>query len=165
MITPNVMSAASYYKIGDWVTFAWNYTSVSVTPTAVDILASCSLNDATYTIALNQSITAATQEVLWDTAAYQANNALLLLTETYTLLIYDSKSSVSATPEAGYLAPQATFTFGMYSPQAATPLADYVCATCNGAGTLERQTMEFLLGMVGLTVLSFTWFAGAAGVF
>lgn len=165
MITPNALSAASYYKIGDWVTFAWNYTSLSVTPSAVDVLASCSLNDATYTIALNQSISGPTNLVLWDTSAYQANNTLQLLTETYTLLIYDAQSSVSATAQAGYLAPQDTYTFGMYIPQSATPLADYVCATCNGAGTLERQTWGFLAGMVVMTVLSFTWFAGAAGVF
>ncbi|KAI7054330.1 hypothetical protein KC343_g23009, partial [Hortaea werneckii] len=59
MITPNALTS-HYYKIGteagkNFVTFAWNYTSLSVTPSAVDVLASCSLNSQTYTIATNLS--------------------------------------------------------------------------------------------------------------
>lgn len=120
MITPNPFSGSQYYKIGDWVTFAWNYTSLSATPTAIDVLASCSKNSATYTIALNQSVKE-TGQVLWDTGAYQSSATVPLLTEVYTLIIYDADSSVSATARAGYLGTFEQFTFGMYSPQPYTP--------------------------------------------
>ena len=117
MVTPAAIAGAQYYKIGDWVTFAWNYTSLSVTPSAIDIMASCSANQATYTIALNQTVEA-TGRIEWDTNATQATP---YLTETYTLLIYDSQSSVSATAKAGYLGTFNQFTFGMYQPQSYTP--------------------------------------------
>src|SRR5579862_8109686 len=45
MITPSALAAPSYYKIGDFVTFAWNYTSLSVTPSAIDVVASCQRNE------------------------------------------------------------------------------------------------------------------------
>ena len=165
MITPNSLSAAQYYKIKDYVTFAWNYTSLSITPSAVDVLASCSLNSATYTIAMNQSITGATQAVTWDTGAYQATATLPLLVETYTLIIHDAALDASATAKAGYLGTYEQFTFGMYTPQPYTPIQDYVCATCNSAmSSMERHTWRFMFGMVAITVLSFGWFAGVAGL-
>jgi hypothetical protein len=164
MVTPNIMSGAQYYKIQDYVTFAWNFTSLSVTPTALDIMASCTTNSALYTIALNQSVSGATQAVTWDTGKYQSSATIPLLVATYTLIIYDADSSVSATPRAGYLAVFDQFTFGMYTPQPYTPIADFQCATCNGASAMERQTWKFLLGMVAVTVLSFGWFAGVAGL-
>ncbi|KAF2813971.1 uncharacterized protein BDZ99DRAFT_229417 [Mytilinidion resinicola] len=165
LVTPAALAGPQFYKIGDWVTFAWNYTSLSVTPTAVDILASCTANQGTYTLAVNQS-TQETGEVLWDTGAYQATGTLPLLTETYTLMIYDADSSVSATPKAGYLAVYNQYTFGMYTPQPYTPFADFQCATCNAAlSSSERQTLGFLLGMGTITVLSFGWFAGSFGLF
>nr|OQO25976.1 hypothetical protein B0A51_07693 [Rachicladosporium sp. CCFEE 5018] len=164
MITPNAMSPASYYKIADYITFAWNYTSLSATPSYIDILASCSANQATYTISMNQTFQP-TQTILWDTGAYQSNATIPLLTEKYTLIIHDAAKDVTAAPAAGYLGTYSQFTFGMYSPQAYTPLSDFVCATCNGVSTLERQTWAVLLGVVGVTVLSFGWFAGVAGVF
>ena len=165
MITPNALGGAQYYKIKDYVTFAWNYTSLSITPSAVDILASCSLNSATYTIALNQSITAATQSITWDTGEFQKTASTPLVIATYTLVVYDASSEITASPRAGYLGLYDQFTFGMYTPQKYTPMADYVCATCNGAmSSMERQTLAFLFGTVAITVLSFGWFAGVAGL-
>jgi len=120
MVTPAAISGQQYYKIGNWVTFVWNYTSLSVTPTAIDVLATCTANQGTYTLALNQS-TKETGKVLWDTGAYQSTATLPLLTETYTLLIFDADSSVSATAKAGYLAVYSQYTFGMYTPQPYTP--------------------------------------------
>ncbi|KAF2724540.1 hypothetical protein K431DRAFT_281970 [Polychaeton citri CBS 116435] len=164
MVTPNVIAGAQYYKIKDWVTFAWNYTSLIVTPSYIDILASCSANQATYTIALNQSVQE-TQTVLWDTEAYQANASIPLLTETYTLIVHDAGQAVSATARPGYLGTYQQFTFGMYTPQAYTPMDSYVCATCNGAMTaMEKNTISFIFGMVAVTVLSFGWFTGVAGL-
>lgn len=168
MVTPNALAGAQYYKIKDYVTFGFNFTSLSVTPSAIDILATCSLNSATYTIASNHSVTQgadAVQAVTWDTGEYQATASTPLLLGTYTLMIHDAAKDVDATPQAGYLGTWEQFTFGMYLPQPYTPLADYVCATCNAAvSRAEVQTLGFLAGMVGLTVLSFGWFAGVAGV-
>jgi len=166
MITPDPMAGAQYYKIGkDYVTLAWNFTSLKVTPSAVDVLASCSLNSATYTIALNQSITGNAQSVTWDTGEFQASATIPLVVATYTLIIYDAASDVTSMPRAGYLGVYDQFTFGMYTPQAYTPMSDYVCATCNGAmSSMERHTLGFMFGMVAVTVLSFGWFAGVAGL-
>ena len=168
MVTPNALAGAQYYKIKDYVTFGFNFTSLSITPSAIDILATCSLNSATYTIAQNHSVTAganAVQAVTWDTGEYQATASTPLLLGTYTLMIHDAAKDIDATPQAGYLGTWEQFTFGMYIPQPYTPLADYVCATCNGAwGSAEKQAMGFLLAMAGATVLGFGWFAGVAGL-
>ncbi|EMC92701.1 hypothetical protein BAUCODRAFT_37603 [Baudoinia panamericana UAMH 10762] len=167
MITPNVYTT-QYYKISDYITFAWNYTSLSVTPSAVDILASCASNSATYTIALNQTITAATQAVTWDTNDFQASASTTLLTGKYTLIIHDAAKDVSATPAAGYLGTYQQFTFGMYDPQPYVSIQDgWQCVTCKKSAafsTVEKQTMGFVLGAVAMTIVSFTWFAGVAGL-
>jgi len=164
MITPDAMSPASYYKIKDQITFAWNYTSLQSAPNAVDVLATCTANNALYTIAANETWEQ-TQTIVWDTGKYQATGTIPLLTETYTLIIHDAAKDISATPAAGYLGTWKQFTFGMYSPQPYTPMADYVCATCSSAMSLmEKQTYAFLFSMVGVTVLTFGWFTGAAGL-
>jgi len=165
-LTPNIMSGSQFYKIGDFVTFAWNYTSLSATPTALDIMATCTANKQLYTIAMNQTITNATGAVTWHTSAYQ-QTALSdpLLTEVYTLIIYDAASSISAAAQAGYLAVYDEYSFGMYTPQAYTPLNQYECATCSGAlSDMERRALGMVFGMACITVLSFTWFVGGLGV-
>lgn len=143
MLQPNIMSPSSYYKIGNYVTFAWNYTSLSVTPTAVDILATCTANQHTYTLALNQTVPAnGTQAVTWDTGDYQATATVPLLTETYTLIIYDAAKSVSSTPSPGYLDTFDTFQFAMYTPQPYVNMSEYTCVTCSaGVSTIERQSV------------------------
>lgn len=120
MITPNVISGAQYYKIGDWVHFAWNYTSLQATPTAINIVATCSQNQATYTLASNQSV-GTTGEIYWDTGAYQQSASVPLLTNQYTLIVWDADQAITAAPRAGYLGSYAGFTFGMYTPQPYTP--------------------------------------------
>lgn len=120
MLTPT-QGATSYYKIGEKVTFVWNYTSLAVTPSAINVVASCSLNDATYTISNNMSV-AETGKVTWDTGKYQANATVPLLTATYTLVVYDADGDIGDTASAGRLGSQSQFNFGMYVPQAYTPL-------------------------------------------
>jgi hypothetical protein len=120
MITPAVISGPQYYKVGDHVTFAWNYTNLQATPTAIDILASCSSNGATYTLALNQSVEE-TGRIVWDTGKFQKTATVPLLTASYTLLVYDADSSVSAAARPGYLGTYSQFIFGMYTPQSYTP--------------------------------------------
>lgn len=182
MVTPAVIAGPQYYKIGDHVTFAWNYTSLSVTPSYIDVLASCSMNSQMYTITANQSVDP-TGAVIWDTGNYQASATVPLLTETYTLVVMDAQLDISATAKAGYLGVSDQYTFGMYVPQPYTPLngrtsslfdinilltsvAEFKCATCSAAlSAHERQALGFVLGMGAITILSFTWFAGGFGVF
>ncbi|SMY20820.1 unnamed protein product [Zymoseptoria tritici ST99CH_1A5] len=163
MITPNALTS-QYYKIKDHVTFAWNYTSLSATPSAIDVLATIAGKDKLYTIAENLTVSE-TQTLVWDTGEFQASATEPLLTDKYTLIIYDAAGDISQTPKAGYLGVNKQFVFGMYSPQPYTPIADYVCATCSGAlSTFEKQTILALCGMACLTVLSFGWFTGVAGL-
>jgi hypothetical protein len=120
MITPNVMSGAQYYKVGDWIHFAWNYTSLQATPTAINVVATCSQNQATYTLASNQSV-GDIGEIYWDTGAYQQSASVPLLTNQYTLVVWDADQAMTAAPRAGYLGAYQQFTFGMYTPQPYTP--------------------------------------------
>jgi hypothetical protein len=121
MITPNALAGDQYYKVGDLITFAWNYTSLSQSPSAIDILASCTANQATYTIAVNQS--AKETEVVWDTGKTREGQPPFL-TDKYQLIIYDSDTSVSAAPRAGYLGVFNQFSFAMYTKQEYTSIAD-----------------------------------------
>ncbi|QSZ35623.1 hypothetical protein DSL72_008493 [Monilinia vaccinii-corymbosi] len=159
-------SATTYYKIGDYVTFAWNFTSLQATPTAVNVMATCQANAQLYTIAMNHTVAGTTQAVTWDTGAYQATAVgSPLLTQTYTLIIYDAASSITATPQAGYLSIFNSYSFGMYVPQPYVPLSDWVCATCSGAlSDMERKALKLMFGMGVVTVLSFTWFVTGLGV-
>jgi hypothetical protein len=75
MITPAAISGPQYYRIGEFITFGWNYTSLSVTPSAIDILASCTANNALYTLAMNQTVEKS-GSVTWDTSAYQSSALL-----------------------------------------------------------------------------------------
>ncbi|KAJ9298215.1 hypothetical protein DTO271G3_3820 [Paecilomyces variotii] len=165
MLTPSADAASTYYKIGDYVTFKWNYTSLSVTPSAVNVVASCSLNSETYTLSHNMSVHP-TGAVTWDTGKYQASATVPLLTASYTLIVYDVDSNPSAVASAGHLSSENQYTFGMYLPQAYTPLNAYECVTCNGAmSELERHALGFMFTMATITFVSFTWFAGGFGVF
>jgi hypothetical protein len=116
MVTPNPAQQSAYYKIGDWVHFAWNYTALEITPTAINVIASCAAASRTYTLAMNQTIEA-TGQVYWDTGAYQETANAQLLTNQYTLVVWDAAQALTATPQAGVLAPASQFTFGMYVPQ------------------------------------------------
>ena len=166
MVTPAIIDGSQYFKIGDYVTLAWNYTDLLATPTAVNVVASCAANNQMFTIASNQTVANDTQTVVWDTAEYQdKNRENPLLTEKYTLIIYDAQSSISANAQPGYLAVYNQYSFGMYLPQEYTPLGEWMCATCSGAlSDMERRALGMVIGMSVLTVLSFTWFVGGTGV-
>jgi hypothetical protein len=120
MLIPTA-GATTYYKIGDYVTFAWNYTSLLVTPSAVNVLATCTMNSATYTLTSNMSVEE-TGKVVWDTGKYQANATVPLLTATYTLYVVDVDKDIGDTASPGHLGSQNGYLFGMYSPQPYTPL-------------------------------------------
>jgi hypothetical protein len=166
MITPAITQGTQLYKIGDYVTWGWNYTNVLGTPTAIDVLVSCSKASATWTLTQNM-----TWETLgsytWDTGAYQSTAvASPLLVEQYTLIIYDADGGMSATPEAGYLSPYSGFVFGLYTPQPYTPLGEWQCATCSAAiSDMEKRALGAVVAMSVVTVLSFTWFVTGFGAF
>ncbi|KAJ4412287.1 hypothetical protein N0V91_000758 [Didymella pomorum] len=162
MVTPGALAGSQFYKVGDYVTFAWNYTSLSQTPSAIDILASCTANQATYTIAVNQS--ADQTQVVWDTKNTPSGQ-VPFLTEKYTLLIYDAESSVSAAPKAGYLGVFNSFQFGMYTPQPYVPFSEFNCANCNGAlSQFEKMTLKAMLLTTGTTIGSLAYFTYTFGL-
>ncbi|KAJ5895270.1 hypothetical protein N7495_006961 [Penicillium taxi] len=164
MITP-ASSSTTYYKIGQDITFVWNYTSLSVTPSGIDVIASCSVNKNVYTLTQNMSV-APTGTFIWDTDKYQSSATIPLLTSTYTLFVYDAQKAYTDVGEAGYLSSQVGYSFGMYIPQSYTPLNEFKCATCSGAlSDIQRQGLTFALGMAFISVASFTWFAGTFGLF
>lgn len=120
MLTPAVAAAqTTYYRIGDHVTFAWNYTSLEIEPSKIDVIVSCSANSATYTLSSNASFESSAT-VVWDTAPDETGTAPLL-TETYTLIVYDAAEAATAVPEAGKLGASRDTTFGMYIPQKYLP--------------------------------------------
>ena len=121
LLTPAALAQTTYYKIGDSVSFVWNYTSLSVTPSNVDILVTCTANSATYTISSNASF-ASTGSVVWDTAPDETGTAPLL-TETYTLVIHDAAKDVTQVADAGHLGTFNQYAFGMYIRQNYTPRA------------------------------------------
>jgi hypothetical protein len=114
LISPAAASGAQYYRVGEYVTFQWNYTSLSITPSYVDVLASCSLNSATYTIAANMSVEP-TGAVTWDTGNFPEASTSPFPVASYTLVIYDSSEEVTAVASAGYLEPYDQYIFGMYT--------------------------------------------------
>jgi len=163
LVTPNALAGSQFYKVGDFVTFAWNYTSLSQTPSAIDILATCTANQATYTIAVNQS--ASETQVVWDTKN-TPDGQKPFLTEKYTLLIYDAESSVSAAPRAGYLAVFNSFQFGMYTPKPYVPFSEYTCANCESGALsqFEKMTLKAILLTTGTTVGSLVYFTYTFGL-
>ena len=118
LITPAPLAPAEYYKIGDKVEFAWNYTSLLASPTGINILVSCNGNKATYTISNNATFES-TGRVTWDTAHETGSPSLL--TETYILIIHDADAAVTDLPQPGHLAPYNQFRFGMYLKQPYVP--------------------------------------------
>ncbi|KAH9906475.1 hypothetical protein F4778DRAFT_778870 [Xylariomycetidae sp. FL2044] len=169
MITPAATAGSALYRIESQtpITWVWNYTSLQGTPSAIDVLVSCSKASATWTLTQNMTFEP-TATFTWDTNKYQEENATEnpLLTEQYTLLIYDADSSISATAEAGYLSAYSGFTFGLYTARPYTPLGEWKCATCSAAsGDLERKALGFALSMSLITILTFTWYVtGIAGL-
>jgi hypothetical protein len=166
MITPATTSGTQLYKIEapTPITWVWNYTSLQGTPSAIDVYVSCSTASATWTLTQNMTFEP-TATYTWDTNKFQEEEVEQpLLTEMYTLIIIDADSEISATAEAGYLAPYDSFTFGLYKSKEYSDLGEWKCATCSAAsGDLDRQALKFAVGMSMITVLSFTWYVAGIG--
>jgi len=150
------------------MTLVWNYTSLQVTPTAIDIVASVSGNPNLYTISTDVPVSNSTQAITWDTGAYQSGHpGQPLVQDTYTLIVYDAGGPITAAAQAGYLAPNSQYKFAMYTPQpySDSPASGYQCAVCSGAlsGT-ERQALGLMGIMGGVAVLSSMWFLNGVNV-
>ncbi|KAH8653352.1 hypothetical protein BX600DRAFT_526519 [Xylariales sp. PMI_506] len=164
MMTPATTTGTILYRIGDTITWVWNYTSLQATPTAIDVLVSCSIASETWTLTQNMSFDA-TGSYTWDTNQYKQTAVdKQLVTEMYTLIIYDAESSISATAEAGYLDTYDTFKFGMYEALTYSNLSQWKCVTCSAASSdLDRKALGFAVSMAMITILSFTWFVAGFG--
>ncbi|KAK4176227.1 hypothetical protein QBC36DRAFT_12271 [Triangularia setosa] len=166
MITPSAAMGYQLYKIGDYITWAWNYTNLQGSPTAIDVLVTNTVAKQTWT--LTQNMTFQEQgSYTWDTGAYDRTAvASPLLVEQYTLMIHDADSGPTAAPTAGLLAPFNGFKFGLYTPQVYTPISDgWKCASCNGASgmSIDSKAVAAAGVMSVITVLSFTWFVAGFG--
>ncbi|KAJ4314396.1 hypothetical protein N0V84_008916 [Fusarium piperis] len=164
MQTPETMfQPTPLYKVGDYATFGWNYTSLMGTPTAIDVLISCSANGATYTLAANATFEK-TPSYTWDTGK-QANNVNApLVVGLYTLIIKDADMAISDIPDPGYLAVARTFQFGMYTPRDYVPYSEWTCDVCNSAPGLSHGGIAVVLTMSLVTIASFTWFVTGLGL-
>jgi hypothetical protein len=157
MKTPNPTDGYQIYKIGDTVTFEWNYTDVKVQPDAINVVAYCQDAQQDFTITGNAS--AAMTRVTWDTGEYESST-IKLLVATYTLNIFDAAKTKGAIASPGYLGSFNNYQFGLYTPREYKPLKDFECPTCdpNGASTLDRYMLRMMMGMGLAAVASFTWF-------
>jgi len=123
------------------VTFAWNMTSVIVTPTHLTLSAFCADAGNTYPIGPTDGIIPGTQSsVVWDPFAYdQANPGTPLAVGTYTLSVWGD-AGPTALPAPGQFSPNNELRFALYTTQPYTPLASWTCQGCNAASpsTLAR---------------------------
>ncbi|KAK9467335.1 hypothetical protein V1512DRAFT_260967 [Lipomyces arxii] len=157
MIMPAITDSETYVKVGDYATFSWNYTSLVVEPTAVNVEAYCSVNDFYYPIASNISVK--DTKVVWNTSDYQATATVKLIVAAYTLNIYDAQADLSVPASAGHLALYDSLKFGVYTPQAYTPLDSFKCATCSGGfSNVERSVIHGTLMMAGIMATTTIFF-------
>lgn len=165
MLTPAATDDYQLYKLKkEFITFAWNYTNLQGTPTAVDVLVSCSAASQTWTLTQNMTFTTKAAYV-WDIEKFQNENIKSQLpTQQYTLVIHDSDSAITEASEPGYLSPFTNFVFGLYMPREAVPLSIWECVSCSGAmSMMEVRALSGVLAMSAVTVLTFTWFVAGFG--
>lgn len=166
MQTPNIfLQPSGLYKISDYVTWSWNYTSLLATPTAIDVIVSCSTGSDTFT--LTSSMPFATDvNYVWDTKQQANNGSSRLFNAMYTLIIKDSAAAITQAPEAGYLGACPGYTFGMYAAQSYVPYAQWVCVGCSAASSFfGYQALGLAVTMSVITVMSFTWFVSGLGLY
>ncbi len=171
MATPAITDGSTFYKIENPtpITWVWNYTKVQADPTAIDVLVSVSNTNvkATWTLTQNMTFEEPQATFTWDTLKYQTEHVeKKLITEKYTLVIYDSDGNPTSNAEAGYLAPFNGFQFGLYTTLPYHNLSEWDCVTCSAAsGDLDRKAIGFAVSMSAITILSFTWYVvGFAGL-
>ncbi|KAM0666972.1 hypothetical protein ACQRIU_004827 [Beauveria bassiana] len=167
MIVPaNTALGTALYRISDYITFSWNYTSLQGTPTAVDVLASCATARATWTLTGNMTY-ATSAELVWDTKPPANDPKQPLLTAEYSLIIKDSDRSLDDRPEPGYLGADSALTFGLYAGKPYQNLSTWTCPGCRASSasrSIDGQGLKFAATMSVATVLGFTWFVAGLGI-
>ncbi|KAF9041641.1 hypothetical protein BJ165DRAFT_1548487 [Panaeolus papilionaceus] len=161
LFTQPPATVTSFYKIApsQFITFGWNLTSLSVTPTKLTFSAVCE-NGNTYPVGPMDGVVALSRvggtqnptgsgnttngnsggnvvrEVVWDVNSYQvANPATPLVQAKYTLHVWDERGP-NAPRRGGYFQHNSAVQFALYTPQPYTPLASgWTCAACSGAST------------------------------
>lgn len=159
MLTPATsVTPTPLYMIGDNVTFGWNYTSLLATPTAVDVLLTCTVNSATWTLTSNMTFQTQVSYV-WNSANTNDDVENPLLTDMYTMIIKDTNADITAMPTPGYLSTYSQFYFGMYKNLPYVSYDQWTCpGSCSSASGPTTHAIAFLFGMSLITFLSFTWF-------
>ncbi|KAK7418879.1 hypothetical protein QQZ08_011088 [Neonectria magnoliae] len=165
IVTPiTTAQATPLFKIGDNVNFVWNYTSLKGTPTAVDVLISCSSASQTWTLTSNMTFETLV-DFVWDSSVQATDVDAPLPVQLYTLIIKDSDATITDPAEPGYLSVFSGLKFGMYTGQPYTPLADWTCVGCNGGPPqIDHHAAGFALTMSIITIASFTWFVAGLGL-
>ncbi|KAK7398489.1 hypothetical protein QQX98_012120 [Neonectria punicea] len=165
IMTPiTTAQATPLFKIGDNVNFVWNYTSLQGTPTAIDVLISCSSASETWTLTSNMTFETLV-DFVWDSSVQATDVDAPLPVELYTLIIKDSDATITDTAEPGYLGVFSGLKFGMYTGKPYTPLADWTCVGCSGGPPkIDHHAAGFALTMSIITIASFTWFVAGLGL-
>ncbi|KAG1742742.1 uncharacterized protein EDB91DRAFT_1051686 [Suillus paluster] len=154
-ITMPPIQSTSYYKLApsEYITFGWNFSSISVAPTSLTV-AAVGANGYTYPVGPTDGVIPGNaQSVVWYPYGYQtADPSLPLVQASYTLHIWGD-GGPSAVPTPGYLAPYSGLVFAIYTPQAYTPLTSgWQCAGCSGA--LPQLKIDSALpGVVAMIVI------------
>ena len=168
MITPvTTIEPTPLYKISDYVTFSWNFTSVRGTPSGVDLLISCQAASKTWTLSSNMSY-ATDIAYTWDTNDQANDPQDPLLQELYTLIIKDSEAEITDVPSAGYLGAYTGLTFGLYQGAQATSYRDWLAANpqfANAATKPGSHATTVALAVTMATMAGFTWFTVGLGLF
>ncbi|KAF9041645.1 hypothetical protein BJ165DRAFT_1416198 [Panaeolus papilionaceus] len=137
LFTQPPATVTSFYKIApsQFITFGWNLTSLSVTPTKLTFSAVCE-NGNTYPVGPTDGVVALSGEVVWDVNSYQvANPDTPLVQAKYTLHVWDERGP-NAPRRGGYFQHNSAVQFALYTPQPYTPLTSgWTCAACSGAST------------------------------
>jgi len=161
LISPAITDGFQVYPIGTKITWSYNYTSLIVSPTAINVEAYCERIQEYYTIAQNYSV--AERTVVWDTNEYQSTANQAIAQATYTLFMYDSSKSRTDSPEPGKLYVYNSFQFGMYTPRGRIDWNEYKCDVCSDASSLlQSHSVRVLLGTSFLFAISFAWFVYGA---
>ncbi|KAL7918532.1 hypothetical protein ACQKWADRAFT_237345 [Trichoderma austrokoningii] len=157
--TPGIFNpGAALYRIGDYITWGWNYTNLLGSPTAIDVLIGCSAVSETWTLTANMTYKPSVAYT-WNSSVQATDVAQPLSNNMYTLIIKDSDAAVTQIPDPGYLGTFNTYTFGLYTSQPYVNYDQWTCDACNAAlAKFDHHVLGFAVTMGLVTVLSFTWF-------
>lgn len=177
-VTQPPQTATSYFKIAQDqdITFAWNLTSLYVTPQHLTVSALCD-NGYTYPVGPSDGVIPGdSTSVVWDPYQYNQDHPELQLPQAqYTLAIWDERGP-GALRQGGVFNPNTALTFALYTPQPYVPLASgesrlfilmelsrshlsgWQCAACSGSPHSAPLSGTFVTVMATLLCMSLSGF-------